>query len=407
MKSKPKWPRELVQWFERDHRSMPWRSDPSPYKVWVSEIMLQQTQVVTVIPYFDRFIKRFPSFPDLAAADLQSVLKLWEGLGYYSRARHLHEAAKVITNKYGGSPPRTAAELRQLPGVGPYTAAAIASIAFNEPVPSVDGNLLRVCSRLWGLDTPMRDKALTDDIRDRLTPLIRTVNPSHFNQAMMETGALICRPRNPLCDKCLLSKCCVAFQKGRTRELPVVKRALKIPHYRVGVGVVWKRGKILIAKRHESQMLGGLWEFPGGKQMKNESLDETVMREVAEETGVQCRVEIPYVTVKHAYSHFKITLTAYKCCWLSGRGYAKASAELKWVLPSELMNYPMPRANRRVVDAMRNIDIQDASIVNLKITEFYFLSSCRGGGGFWREPVNYYGCCGCKKRKKRAMGSVC
>ncbi len=336
---------------------MPWRSDPSPYKVWVSEVMLQQTQVVTVIPYFDRFIKRFPTFGHLAAADMQTVLKLWEGLGYYSRARHLHQAAKMITQEYGGIPPRTANELRRFPGIGSYTAAAIASIAFGEPVPSVDGNLLRVGSRLWGLVTPMREKSLADDIRARLTPLIAMVNPSHFNQAMMEIGALICRPRNPLCDKCLLSKYCVAFQDEKTDQLPVVNRGEKVPHYRIGVGVVWKGGKILIARRHENQMLGGLWEFPGGKKQKKEPLAETVAREVAEETGVECCVEDPFITVKHAYSHFKITLTAYTCRWLSGRVRAVASAEVRWIRPADLEKYPMPRANRRVVEAMRNVDI--------------------------------------------------
>lgn len=346
------WPRKLVRWFEREHRAMPWRSDPSPYKVWVSEMMLQQTQVVTVLPYFDRFIARFPSFGALAAADLQEVLKLWEGLGYYSRARHLHHAASLIVRDYGGQPPRTAEALRHFPGIGPYAAAAIASIAFNEPVPSVDGNVLRVCSRLWGLDTPMRQKGLADEVRGRLTPLIQRVNPSSFNQAMMETGALICKPHNPLCGKCLLSKYCVAFKTGRTAELPCVERKKAVPHYRIGVGVIWKQGKILIAKRHATQMLGGLWEFPGGKQEKGESLEQTVVREVAEETGLECRVNASFVTVKQAYSHFKITLTAFHCEWLSGRARALAGAETKWIRPSDLAAYPMPRANRRVVEAM-------------------------------------------------------
>ena len=333
---------------------MPWRSDPSPYKVWISEIMLQQTQVVTVIPYFDRFVARFPSFAALAAADQQEVLKLWEGLGYYSRARNLHKAAQVIVEEHGGKPPWTADGLRALPGIGAYTAAAIASIAFGEPVPSVDGNVLRVCSRLWGIDTPMRDKALADDVRTRLTPLIRMVNPSHFNQAMMETGALICKPRNPVCGGCLLSRYCVAFKAGRTGELPVVEKAAKVPHYRIAVGVIWKKGRILIARRAEKQMLGGLWEVPGGKQKKGETLERTALREIEEETGLTVRGGKSYATVKHAYSHFKVTMTAFRCEWVSGRAVPKASVELKWIPPVELANYPMPRANRRIAEAVVN-----------------------------------------------------
>ncbi len=352
LSSTPSWPRELVRWFERDHRPMPWRSDPSPYKVWISEIMLQQTQVVTVIPYFDRFVARYPSFEALAAANQQEVLKLWEGLGYYSRARNLHKAAQVIVEQHGGNPPRTAVELRDLPGIGAYTSAAIASIAFGEPEPSVDGNVLRVCSRLWGIDTPMRDKALADDVRARLTPLICTVNPSHFNQAMMETGALICKPRNPLCDQCLLARYCVAFKTGRTGELPVVEKAAKVPHYRIAVGVICKKGRILIARRAEKQMLGGLWEFPGGKQKKGETLAQTAVREIQEETGLKVRVGKPYATVKQAYSHFKITMTAFRCGWLSGRPVPKASVELKWIPPADLTNYPMPCANRRIAEAI-------------------------------------------------------
>ncbi len=331
---------------------MPWRSDPSAYKVWVSEIMLQQTQVVTVIPYFDRFVLRFPSFKALASADLQDVLKLWEGLGYYSRARNLHQAVRLIVGQFGGRPPETAEGLRQFPGIGAYTAAAIASIAFGEPVPSVDGNVLRVCSRLWGLDTPMRDKALADDVRARLTPLIARVNPSHFNQAMMETGALICKPRNPQCGQCLLSRDCVAFRTNRTDELPVVEKAGKVPHYRIAVGVIWKRGKILIARRGEKQMLGGLWEFPGGKLEKGETPERAAAREIREETGLTVGVGAPVATVKHTYSHFKITMTAFRCEWVSGRARPKASVELKWIAPAELTDYPMPRANRRIAEVI-------------------------------------------------------
>ena len=200
----------------------------------------------------------------------------------------------------------------------------------------------------------MRDKALADDVRTRLTPLIRMVNPSHFNQAMMETGALICKPRNPVCGGCLLSRYCVAFKAGRTGELPVVEKAAKVPHYRIAVGVIWKKGRILIARRAEKQMLGGLWEFPGGKQKKGETLERTALREIEEETGLTVRGGKSYATVKHAYSHFKVTMTAFRCEWVSGRAVPKASVELKWIPPVELANYPMPRANRRIAEAVVN-----------------------------------------------------
>jgi A/G-specific adenine glycosylase len=331
---------------------MPWRTDPSPYKVWISEIMLQQTQVVTVIPYFDRFLDAFPTLESLAAADLHDVLRRWEGLGYYSRARNLHKAAQQIVTKCGGLIPTTEKKLRELPGVGPYTAAAIASIAFGEPAPCVDGNVLRVFSRFWGIDQPIRDRKVADHIAARLAPLIRKVNPSYFNQAVMETGALICRPRRPLCAQCLLARQCVAFKAGRTSELPVVLRQSKIPHQTIAVGVIWKRGRILIARRQEAGMLGGLWEFPGGKQEKGETLQQTAAREIHEETGLTVRVGEVMTEVKHAYSHFRITLTAFRCAWVSGTARPKSSTALKWISPSALTAYPFPRANRKIAELL-------------------------------------------------------
>jgi A/G-specific adenine glycosylase len=342
------WHRELVRWFVREQRPMPWRTDPSPYKVWISEIMLQQTQVATVIPYFDRFVAAFPTLEALAAADLQAVLRLWEGLGYYSRARNLHRAARLVMTDYGGRIPETSAGLRLLPGIGPYTAAAIASIAFGEPVPSVDGNVLRVFARFWGIAQSIRDRRVADDIAARLAPLIRDVNPSHFNQALMETGALICRPRQPLCAQCLLARHCVAFKTGRTAKLPVVPKAPKIPHRTIAVGVIWKRGKILIARRQESGMLGGLWEFPGGQQAKGETLQQTAARGIRKETGLTVRVGEAMIVVKHAYSHFRITLTAFRCTWVSGTARPEAATALKWISPAELSSYPFPCAYRQI-----------------------------------------------------------
>ncbi len=331
---------------------MPWRTKPTPYRVWVSEIMLQQTQVATVTPYFERFVERFPDVAAVAAADVQDVLRLWEGLGYYSRARNLHKAATHVVTSLGGMLPETHDDWLALPGIGPYTAAAIASIAFGEPVPAVDGNVLRVCARLWGLRDPVKDAAVTNRVRARLCPLIRNVNPSSFNQGMMETGALVCRPRHPDCDHCVLRPDCVAFRDGLVGSLPVVRPTPALPHHIIGVGVIWKAGRILIARRRDDQMLGGLWEFPGGKQCRGETIEQTVRREVREETGLRVRVGDSYATVRHAYSHFRITLKAFRCEWISGTPRPRASAELKWIAPGDLSRYPFPRANRRISDVI-------------------------------------------------------
>jgi A/G-specific adenine glycosylase len=332
---------------------MPWRDDPTPYRVWVSEIMLQQTRVDTVIPYFRRFIDRFPTVDALAAADLQDVLKRWEGLGYYSRARHLHRAAGVVVRDHAGVVPDTVDALRELPGLGPYTAAAVASIAFGRSEPVVDGNVLRVFTRFYGIDTDIRKPRVRDDLVNRLRPVVETVPPEIFNQAIMELGALVCTPREPNCGGCPLAEECVARRERRVAELPVKSPARRTPHHEIAVGVVWRGDRILIARRRDDQMLGGLWEFPGGKRGQDEPLAETARREVKEETGLQVSVGDPYAAVRHAYSHFKITLTAFRCR-APGRKAPRpiTSAEVRWVGLDELDRFPFPRANLTVIRAI-------------------------------------------------------
>ena len=228
--------------------------------------MLQQTQVVTVIPYFDRFIEAFPSIERLAAAPLQDVYKIWEGLGYYSRAKNFHQAAKKVVESHGSKIPGDYQVLKTLPGLGPYCAAAIASIAFGQPVPVVDGNVLRVMTRFWDIDKDIRKESTKKEIFNRLDPIIQQLSPSEFNQGLMELGALICKPRDPECGICPIQNDCLASKLKKTHLLPVKSKRPPVPHHVIGVAIVEKNREVLIARRRPTQMLGGLWEFPGGKK---------------------------------------------------------------------------------------------------------------------------------------------
>ena len=348
-----RWVPALLAWFATDRREMPWRTTPSPYRVWISEIMLQQTQVVTVIPYFNRFLARFPDPAALAAAPLQELLKIWEGLGYYTRARNLHRAAQVVMTQHGGQVPDTFETLLTLPGIGRYTAAAIASIAFREPVPVVDGNVLRVFSRFLGRDSDIGTPVARDWFFDYLQkPIASSGDPSSFNQAIMELGALLCTPRNPNCSGCPIATGCRARIENRTAELPVKAKRGAVRHDVIGVGIVFdSKGRILIARRKEG-LLGGLWEFPGGKRKGREKIRDTVIREVLEETGLTVEPGQALPPVTHAYSHFTVTIHPFLCERIAGRAKALASDEVSWVKPDELKHYPFPAANRKIEAAL-------------------------------------------------------
>jgi A/G-specific adenine glycosylase len=314
--------------------------------------MLQQTQVDTVIPYYRRFLRRFPTLRRLANTSLPDVLKVWEGLGYYRRARLLHEAARQVLSCLGGHMPRTATDWRALPGVGDYTAAAIASICFNEPVPVVDGNVLRVWARLAGSSLDIAKPSARRAAHDFLTPLMAGTHPGDFNQALMELGALVCRPRAPACARCPLQPHCAAFRTGRTGRLPVKTRAGPVPSVEVAVGLVRRAGRILIARRPARAMLGGLWEFPGGKRRPGEPLAETVRREVREETGLDVIVGEKRAVIRHTYSHFRLILHAFDCRAKPGRARPLAADAVRWAPPARLADYPFPRANRRLLETL-------------------------------------------------------
>ena len=338
----------LLKWFHKNARDLPWRRTKDPYAIWVAEIMLQQTQVDTVEPYYHRFLNQFPTVRQLARARLDTVLKLWEGLGYYSRARNLHMAAKTVIRDHDGNVPQTKQALLSLPGIGRYTAGAIASIAFNEDEPVVDGNVIRVLCRLFRI----RENPKSGTVQKQLWHLAEELLPSGragtFNQALMELGATVCSPRKPNCDACPLRKICSAKKHNEQEKLPRRAERKPLPRQEVVVAVIYKKGRILIDKRKPDGLLGGLWEFPGGKIEDGESLTAALKREVREELGITIRIKRPLITVQHAYSHFSVTLHAFECTHASGTPKCRTCVDCKWIYPKQLKKFAFPAANKKI-----------------------------------------------------------
>ncbi|MFQ5863767.1 MAG: A/G-specific adenine glycosylase [bacterium] len=344
---------KLIDWYKKYKRDLPWRRTPDPYKIWVAEVMLQQTQVEQALPYYEKFIEQYPDVTCLANASLSEVLKVWEGMGYYARARNLHCAAEIIVKEFGGRIPDNHDVLIKIPGIGPYTAAALASIAFNEDYPVVDGNVLRVISRVLKIEDYPRKKGIKSKFVQAAKALLPEGQASDFNQAMMELGALVCTPLRPKCQRCPINFFCQSYQTlDDPSLLPLKTPAKRKPHIDVVAGIIWKMGKIFIDRRPEEGLLGGLWEFPGGKQEPGESLEECLVREIREEVEIKIRVQGPFLTVQHAYSHFKITLHSFQCQYLSGQPNPKKAIAWKWVAPKELSKYAFPKANKKILDAL-------------------------------------------------------
>ncbi|MBU0507217.1 A/G-specific adenine glycosylase [bacterium] len=349
--------RRLIRWYQRNHRDLPWRKTRDPYRIWVSEILLQQTRALTVKSYYTRFLRSFPTVSALAAAPLSAVLKAWEGCGYYARARNLHRAARQVVAE-GGRIPHSAAELRKLPGIGPYTAAAIASIAYGESVAVLDGNVERVLIRLLSerrrQKTPVVQRRLCR-VADSIMETARRagISPGELNQALMELGALVCTPRRADCAVCPFKVECRARQSlDDVTMLPRRTPSRELPHYDIGAAILRKNGRILITQRPLDGLLGGLWEFPGGKQRTGESLEECVAREIREELGIEITVAEQVARVRHAYSHFRITLHAFECRQRSGRVKKIGVADFCWVKPEELKRFAFPKADRVVLEIL-------------------------------------------------------
>jgi A/G-specific adenine glycosylase len=338
----------LLAWFRKSARPMPWRGINDPYAIWVSEIMLQQTRVETVIPYFQNWMMRFPTIEVLAMASEQDVLSLWEGLGYYSRARNLHRAARKVVENHGGELPRDLDLLRCLPGVGVYTAAAIASLAFGMDIAAVDGNIRRVISRLFDVtevaDSPAGKKKL-QSLADEHLPEGRA---GDYNQALMDLGATICLPRKPDCRNCPVAKFCLALANGTQEERPVMKPKPEVPHVTVTAAVIQREDEVLLAQRPSNGLLGGMWEFPGGKQEPGESLSACLEREIREELGVGIQVGVEIGVFRHAYTHFRVTLHAFICSLDGNMPRAIEVQDVRWVELGELEKYPMGKIDRQI-----------------------------------------------------------
>ena len=344
----------LLGWFAASARDLPWRRTKDPYAIWISEIMLQQTRVQAVVPYYERFLQRFPTVQKLARARLDTVIKLWEGLGYYSRARNLHAAAGRIVAQFDGHLPTTREELLTLPGVGRYTAGAIASIAFGRREPLVDGNVTRVLCRIFRIKGNPKDVAIHKRIWALADELVPQGHAGQFNQAMMELGSELCHPRDPRCGDCPVKRACEARRHNEQDLFPPRVPKKQLPCYTVVVGVIYRDSRILIDKRKPEGLLGGLWEFRGGKKRRNESLEAALRREVREELAITVRVGPLLAVVDHTYSHFRVHIHAFECQYLSGEPRCIACDDFKWVRPGDLGRYAFPAANKKIIEILRS-----------------------------------------------------
>jgi A/G-specific adenine glycosylase len=341
--------RELLAWYRRHGRDLPWRRIRDPYAIWVSEIMLQQTRVETVIPYYERFLRTFPTVHSLSRATAHKVLKLWEGLGYYARARNLHRGAKVVAEEWNGSLPARLEELTRIPGIGRSTAGAILSLAFEVPTPILDGNVKRVLCRLFAI----REDPKSLSVEKRLWALSDELTPKgkihDYTQAIMDLGAMICLPRDPVCDRCPLRRECEARRLNLQGEIPLRKKKKASPHFDVALGVIRKRGRILIFQRPAEGLLGGLWGFPNYRSRTRKGLPKALREGIEKDYGISIESDTRIGAVSHAYSHFKITLHVFDCSCKEGERITKKVYPSKWVYPAGLAKYPLAATDLKII----------------------------------------------------------
>jgi A/G-specific adenine glycosylase len=355
----------LLDWIAAGRRDLPWRHARTPYAVWISEIMLQQTQVASATPYFERWMTRFPSVCALAEAPLDDVLKAWEGLGYYARARNLHAAAREIVVRYGGEVPADREALLRLPGVGRYTAGAILSLAFGQAEPILDGNVRRVLCRVDDIADDPRAPATERQLWERADALVQAAPANQIgdlNEALMELGALICTPGRPGCEVCPLAELCLAHERGVQLARPVKVAKKQTPHFDTTAALIRDPDdRLLIVRRSPEGLLGGLWGFPGSAagdcDAQEAGLDAlaTCLTDALRETlGIQVEVGKALPSIRHAYTHFRITLHPFHCRIASGEPEALGYPDVRWVSAAELTSYAFPVTDRKIAGMLRN-----------------------------------------------------
>jgi A/G-specific adenine glycosylase len=345
----------LLAWFRATKRDLPWRRTYDPYHVWISEIMLQQTQMDRGVKYFRRWIARFPDVAAVAAAGEQEILKLWEGLGYYARARNLHRAARILAERHDSRIPCEYDALLTLPGIGPYTAAAIASIACNQDIPVIDANVARIFARLFDLDEPVKSGSFRRKIERYAHELLPKGKARIFNQALMDLGGLVCTPKNPACDRCPVSGSCLALLRGSVVDRPVTGSRQKTIVIEMVTGVLAHEGKLFIQQRLADDIWGGLWEFPGGRLEEGESPAQALVREYLEETGFAVEVCGDITTVIHHYTRYKVVLYCLACRLAGDLITARldAAQDNRWIFASALGQFAFPAGHRKLLEYMQ------------------------------------------------------
>ena len=340
----------LLSWFDTNKRLLPFRENKDPYNVWLSEVMLQQTKVETVIPYFNKWIKKFPNINAVANASEERILKSWEGLGYYSRCRNFHKASRIVVEKYNSRIPGTWNEFRALPGVGDYTAGAVLSIAFNKDYIAIDGNVKRVMARVTG--RKKLSKYNQNYIKSRLNKHMNKNRPGDFNQALMELGACLCLPKVPKCVECPISESCVAYKNGSPNDYPLKEMKKKIPEHIFAGGIIRKENKILIQKR-DSRMLKGLWEIPMVHVASELDLIKPFENYMLEEYGITIKFGKILSQINHTYSHFKMKLIIIDFSMYSN--IKKTNKVYSWISSQEIDEFAFHKANHKVFEKLKKI----------------------------------------------------